>query len=102
MFKRLKAVLVGIKNFKMSAEQVKQIDHIVNWSFKTIWGLAAFAMAAMYYSVTGDVHSLMQKAGSTDSRLMRIETQLEDRADNDKRRDKAIEDIQKALNERKR
>ncbi len=87
----------------MSNEQVKQIDAVVKWSVSTIIGLCAFALTVMYFSATGDLKYLMIKVGSTDERLIKIETQMTERDKAEALRnqsiDDAIKDIKQSLKE---
>lgn len=83
----------------MSEAKTKQIDFIVNWSFKGLIGITAFALAAMYNNIKEDITLI--EAGNTEmrgdfkelnrdidqikQRLVRMETKMDDEERNRKK-----------------
>jgi hypothetical protein len=86
----------------MSNEQAKHIDMIVTWSLRGIIGLCCFACSSIFYNMSKDVSDL--KGGLSDIRgdMKGIQSELLERGKSDDRRDRAIEEIQRTLNERRK
>lgn len=85
----------------MSFDQQKQIDNISMWAMRGIVGLCCFSCSIIFYNVSGDIGIIKVDVGEMKIKMMRVETQFEDSKAENLRRDEAIRDIQRALNNRK-
>lgn len=84
----------------MSNEQAKHIDMIVTWSFRGIVGLCCFACSSIFYTMSKDVYDIKEGLGNVKSDVRGIQAELTERGKADDRRDRAIEEIQRTLNQR--
>lgn len=85
----------------MSNEQAKQIDIIVTWSYRGILALAFGACTIIFNTMSSDVAAM--KTDSSDMRgdIKAIKVELMESSKADDKRDRAIEELQRTLNNRK-
>lgn len=86
----------------MSTDQIKQMNAITNMAFKSVLGLCGFACSMLFYSMWNDIGFLKSSAATTDTRLIRIETQLIDQKEAAQKRDKEIDDAIRELKRKMR
>ncbi|HQQ81952.1 MAG TPA: hypothetical protein PK059_02125 [Cyclobacteriaceae bacterium] len=85
----------------MSNEQAKHIDMIVTWSFRGIVGLCCFACASIFQNMSSDVTVIKIDQSDMKGDIKGIKSELLERGKADDRRDRAIEELQRTLNNRK-
>lgn len=85
----------------MSEKDFHRADRIITWGLRTVIGLGLSACALLFQDVRSSIAELATEvhADSKDTRdrLMRLETKMEDLADNDRDRDKAINELAKRV-----
>ncbi len=101
MFKRLSSVLGRFNLLKMSNEQAKQIDFWTKWAMRGIVALAVCACTIVFNSMSSDVSAMKIDTSDMKGDIKAIKVELNERKDNDNRRDRAIEELQRTLNNRK-